>query len=186
MLDDIEDMLDELKAEFDSMMDGDDEAPADDEMPMDMDAEAGDEMDADDEEPEEEGYAFEASDEEVEEAEEVEESKTEKSQTEIMREYTDKVSASMGDNGANAKSPVAGKNDMGGTSANIAKGGSADEKGTGASAPKEDNAGNVNTPGGKASKSMKAQPGHGAEKKGKPEQAADIRNQLLAAKLRTD
>ena len=43
---------------------------------------------------------------------------------------------------------------MGGTSANIAKGGSADEKGTGASAPKSDTAGNVNVPGGKAAKSM--------------------------------
>jgi hypothetical protein len=117
-------------------------------MPMDMDSEEGD----DDEEAEEEAIAFE--DEEVEEAadEEVEESTAPKSQTEIMREYTDKVSASMGDNGANAKSPVAGKNDMGGTSANIAKGGSADEKGTGASAPKQDTAGNVNVPGGKAAK----------------------------------
>jgi hypothetical protein len=60
---------------------------------------------------------------------------------------------------------------MGGTSANIAKGGSADEKGTGATAPKQDSAGNVNVPGGKASKSMKSQPGHGAEKKSKPENA---------------
>jgi len=35
---------------------------------------------------------------------------------------------------------------------------------------KEDSAGNVNVPGGKASKSMKAQPkGHGAEKKGSGE-----------------
>ena len=77
----------------------------------------------------------------------------------------------MGDNGANAKSVVAGANNMGGTTANIAKGGSADEKGTGASAPKQDSAGNVNVPGGKASKSMKSQPGHGAEKKSKPENA---------------
>ena len=59
---------------------------------------------------------------------------------------------------------------MGGTSANIAKGGSADEGGTGGSA-KEDSHGNVNVPGGKAAKSMKSQPGHGAEKKSKPENA---------------
>ena len=149
---DLEDELEALKQEFEAMMDDDDEAPADDEMPMDMDSEEGD----DEEEAEEEAVAFEAADEEVEEAteEEVEESKEPKSHTEIMREYTDKVSASMGDNGANTKSPVAGKNDMGGTSANIAKGGSADEKGTGASAPKSDTAGNVNVPGGKAAKSM--------------------------------
>jgi len=176
---DLEDELEALKAEFEAMM-GDeepgDEEPADD-MPMDMDSEEGD-----DEEAEEEAIAFE--DEEVEEAadEEVEESKAPKSQTEIMREYTDKVTGGGldaskigGDNGANAKSVVAGKNDMGGTSANIAKGGDADTGGTtgGLAAPstKEDNAGNVNVPGGKASKSMKSQPGHGAEKKGKPEGA---------------
>jgi hypothetical protein len=178
---DLEDELEALKAEFEAMM-GDeepgDEEPADD-MPMDMDSEEGE-----DDEAEEEAVAFEATDEEVEEAtdeeveeatDEVEESKTPKSQTEIMREYTDKVSASMGDNGANSKSVVAGKNDMGGTTANIAKGGDGGAGGTagGLAAPstKEDNAGNVNVPGGKASKSMKSQPGHGAEKKGKPETA---------------
>ena len=116
----------------------------------------------------------EATDEEVEEAtdEEVEESKIAKSDTEVMREYVDKMAEEpkKGDNGANAKSTVAGKNDMGGTSANIAKGGSADEGGTGGSA-KEDSHGNVNVPGGKAAKSMKSQPGHGAEKKSKPENA---------------
>jgi hypothetical protein len=148
---DLEDELEALKAEFESMMD--DEAPADDEagdeMPMDMDSEEGDDDDA-----EEEAFAYEATDEEVDEAsdEEVEESKVAKSNTEVMREYTDKVTASMGDNGANAKSVVAGANNMGGSSANIAKGGSADEKGTGASAPKTDTAGNVNVPGGKAGK----------------------------------
>ena len=72
-----------------------------------------------------------------------------------MREYVEKVTAKMGDTGTDGtKSPVAGKNDMGGTSANIAKGGTGSESGTGASAPKEENAGNVNVPGGKASKSM--------------------------------
>jgi hypothetical protein len=40
-----------------------------------------------------------------------------------------------GDNGANAKSPVAGKNDMGGTASNIAKGG--EEKGGKAPAVKD-------------------------------------------------
>jgi len=140
-------------------------------MPMDMDSEEGD----DDEEAEEEAIAFE--DEEVEEAadEEVEESKAPKSQTEIMREYTDKVTATMGDNGANTKSTVAGKNDMGGTTANIAKGGDGGAGGTagGLAQPstKEDNAGNVNVPGAKGATKMASQPGHGAEKKGKPEAA---------------
>ena len=149
---DLEDELEALKAEFEAMMD--DEAPGDedgDEMPMDMDSEEGDD------EKEEEAVAFEETDEEVEEAtdEEVEESKNEnKSQTEIMREYTDKVSASMGDNGANAKSPVAGANDMGGDASNIAKGG--EESGMTPAKPKEDTAGNVNVPGGKAGKPMAA------------------------------
>ena len=177
---DLEDELEALKAEFEAMM-GDeepgDEEPADD-MPMDMDSEEGDD------EAEEEAVAFEATDEEVEEAtdeeveeatDEVEESKLPKSQTEIMREYTDKVSASMGDNGANAKSVVAGKNDMGGTTANIAKGGDGGAGGTagGLAQPsaKEDNAGNVNVPGAKGATKMASQPGHGAEKKGKPETA---------------
>ena len=40
-------------------------------------------------------------------------------------------------------------------------------------APKEDSAGNVNVPGGKAAKAGKTEPGHGAEKKGKPETAAN-------------
>ena len=73
-----------------------------------------------------------------------------------MREYTDKVAASMGDAGTDGtKSPVAKPNNMGGTSANIAKG-SADETGSKAAAPKTDDHGNVNKPGGKASKSMTA------------------------------
>jgi hypothetical protein len=169
---DLEDELEALKAEFEAMM-GDeepgDEEPADD-MPMDMDSEEGE-----DDEAEEEAIAFE--DEEVEEAadEEVEESKAPKSQTEIMREYTDKVTATMGDNGANTKSTVAGKNDMGGTTANIAKGGDGGAGGTagGLAQPstKEDNAGNVNVPGAKGATKMASQPGHGAEKKGKPETA---------------
>jgi len=136
---DLEDALEALKAEFEKMMG--DEEPGD-------------------EEPEEEAMAFEADDEEVEEAadEEVEESKEAKTASEQMREYVEKITPKMGDTGTNGtKSAVAGKNDMGGTSANIAQG-SADEKGgTGAAAPKEDSAGNVNTPGGKASKSMKSQ-----------------------------
>ena len=182
---DLADELEALKAEFQDMMgDMDDDAPADDdmgdeEMPMDMDSE---------EEPEEEAMAFETTDEEVDEAADEDLDEGSKSQTEMMREYTDKVSASMGDNGANAKSPMAGANNMGGTSANIAKGGEADTKGTagGLAQPttKEISSGNVNVPGGKASKSLKAQPGHGAEKKGKPENAGDKGSMLNGAPKR--
>lgn len=96
---------------------------------------------------------------------------------ETVREYVEKVATPKGgDNGANAKSIVAGKNDMGGTTANIAKGGESKGEGTkgGLLNPvaKEDNAGNINVPGGKAGSAFnKKEPGHGAEKKGAAEQA---------------
>ena len=87
-------------------------------------------------------------------------------------EYVDKVALPKhGDNGANAKSVVAGKNDMGGTTANIAKGGTSTTGGTQGgllkpSTTKQD-AGNVNVPGGKsATKLTPVKGGHGAEKKG--------------------
>jgi hypothetical protein len=168
-VEDLEDALDDLKAEFEKMMAGDDEGEEGDD---DMGGDATDDME-DDLAPEEESFAFEA--EEEDDEEEVEESAQPKSARDEMREYVEKVSATMGDNGANTKSTVAGKNDMGGTAANIVSGGESKSEGTqgGLANPssKEDNAGNVNVPGGKASKSMKSQPGHGAEKKGKPETA---------------
>ncbi len=175
---DLEDALDDLKAEFEKMM-GDEEG------------DEGDDEEEGDEEPEEEAFAFEASDEEVDEAsdeevdeasdEEVDESTSPKSDREQMREYVDKVASghgaekkSSGDNGDNTKSPVAGANNMGGTSANIAKGGEAgsgDHAGLGELNPKDQDGGNINVPGGKAAKAGKSEPGHGAEKKGKPETA---------------
>ncbi len=174
--DDIKDLeaeLADLKAEFEELMS--DKDMDDDDMDMGSD-EGDDDMDMDDEgEMDKESYDEfeEASDEEVEEAddEEVDENNLPLSAAEQMREYVEKVSASMGDNGAYTKSPIASKNDMGGDASNLVQGGEADTKGTtgGLAAPstKEENMGNVNVPGGKASKSMKAMPkGHGAEKKG--------------------
>jgi len=157
----------------------------------DEEGDEGDDEEEGDEEPEEEAFAFEASDEEVDEAsdeevdeasdEEVDESTSPKSDREQMREYVDKVASghgaekkSSGDNGDNTKSPVAGANNMGGTSANIAKGGEAgsgDHAGLGELNPKDQDGGNINVPGGKAAKAGKSEPGHGAEKKGKPETA---------------
>jgi hypothetical protein len=85
----------------------------------------------------------------------------------------------MGDNGVNAKSIVAGKNDMGGTTANILSGKNGtpgsetgELKGSGLlkGKPTEDNAGNINVPGGKAGNAFsKKEPGHGAEKAGAKE-----------------
>jgi len=149
-------------------------------------------MDADgDDEAEEESVAFEATDEEVDEAsdEEVDEAADEetdessKSEAETMREYVEKVTAKMGDNGANTKSTVAGANNMGGTASNLAQnadgGNGGTEGGLAGTSPKDETAGNVNVPGGKASKSMKAQPkGHGAEKKGAGESGADSKSTI--------
>ena len=92
-----------------------------------------------------------------------------------VREYTEKIGgatydkfAKGGDNGANTKSVVAGKNDMGGTTANIAKGGEAGEGGTkgGLLNPGTKDLG-VNGPKEAAKGAFKGKvPGHGAEKKG--------------------
>ena len=126
---DLEDALDDLRAEFEALMG--DEAGGDDmgsDDMGDMDDMGGDDMgDMDDEKMPEDSF---------------------------MREYVEKVgNPKHGDNGANAKSTVAGKNDMGGTTANIVKGGESTTGGTkgGLSNPstKEENAGNVNVPGGK-------------------------------------
>lgn len=89
---DIEDALDELKAEFEALMAGDDDDAGDDAMDMDMDM--GDE--------EEEG-------EEEEEMEAVEEAE------EVVREYAEKAPAPVtAEEGDGTAGPVAGKNDMGG------------------------------------------------------------------------
>lgn len=185
---DVDEVLDELQAKFNELVDdmkddmGDDEPEmddmSDDEPEMD---DMEDEEDEEDDEPEE-SFAYESDDKDDEDDDDKTEESVEKSAAEQMREYVEKVSGGGldaqkigGDNGANAKSVVAGKNDMGGTTANILNGGESNSGGTqgGLANPstKEDNAGNVNVPGGKASKSLKNQPGHGAEKKGKPEQA---------------
>jgi hypothetical protein len=139
-VEDLEDALDELKAEFEELMAGEKEEPEHSDMDMD------DEGEEEGEEEAEESFTYEE-DEEVDERDELD----------VMREYVEKVGApSNTENGVNAKSPVAGKNDMGGTASNIAAG-SAEENGGSAQSAKEENAGNVNVPGGKASKSMKGQ-----------------------------
>ena len=143
---DLEDALDDLRAEFEALM-GDEAGEGHDDMGGDdmggMDDMGGDDMG---------------------DEEELEDS--------FMREYVEKVgNPKHGDNGANAKSPLAGKNDMGGTTANIVKGGEAATGGTKGGllnpSTKEENFGNVNVPGGNAGKTAfkKKEAGHGAEKK---------------------
>jgi len=130
---DLEDALDELKAEFEKMMGGDDE----DDMEMDMEPEMDDmEMDM---EPEE--------DEEDEEAEEDEEDEMDET---IVREYTEKV-ATPTNTSENHSSTVAKKNPM---NANGAKptstGSSAAETGAAKVTAKVEDAGNGNKPGAKS------------------------------------
>jgi len=100
-----------------------------------------------------------------------------------MREYVEKVAGGHGaekkgaaDSADNKKSVVDNmKNDMGGTTANIAKGGEANEKNDGGLSeikPKDIDSGNVNVPGAKKAADLSAvKGGHGAEKAGAKEQA---------------
>ena len=145
---DLEDALEELKSEFEALMSGEEGMDDMGDDDMGMDDMGGDDMDMsmDDEEDK---MSFETDN--------------------FMREYVEKVGGKdytsygkMGDNGVNTKSIVAGKNDMGGTVANLKGGtesgpveankghlkGSSLFKGN----PKEENMGNVNVPGGNAGK----------------------------------
>lgn len=158
---DLEDALDELRAEFESLMSDEDEMGSEEgEGEGDDDFNWGDEgsEESDDEFPAKENF---------------------------MREYIEKVAAPKhGDNGANTKSPVAKPNHMGGSSANIVKGGVSTTGGTKggllAPTPKEDDMGNVNVPGGNAGKTAfkTKEAGHGAEKKGSADTASNKKSVL--------
>ena len=123
---DLESALDELKAEFDALMAGEE---SEEEM---MPGMHGD-KDADEMEgmmyQEEQSEFFEAKDEDEEDKED-----EDAEEKEVVKEYVEKVAApsnkteggEVGKGGSanvNKASTVAGKNDMGGSSANIAKGG---------------------------------------------------------------
>ena len=145
---DLEDALDDLRAEFEALMG--DEAGGDDMGGM--DDMGGDDMGGDD------MGGMDDMDKMPEDA--------------FMREYVEKVgNPKHGDNGANTKSVMAKANNMGGTTANIVKGGESTTGGTKGGllnpSTKEENFGNINVPGGNAGKTAfkKKEPGHGAEKK---------------------
>ena len=146
---------------------------------MEMDMDAGD--DEGDEEKEDEAVAI-APESELEQPAFENAEKPVQSSAELMREYVSKVTPKMGDNGANTKSPVAGANNMGGDASNLVQGEEADTKGTAGGlagiTPKDIASGNVNVPGGKASKSLKAAKGHGAEKKGAGDTAANKKSTI--------
>ena len=147
---DLESALDELKAEFDALMAGEENEP--EHADMFGGEEADDEFDG------EEAGEFDGEDDG-------------EFGGEIVREYVEKVAApskteggEVGRGGSvsvNKQSTVAKKNDMGGTSANIARGGVA--VGGTAKKPTLNNAGNINVPGGKAGSAFsgKAKPAAG-------------------------
>jgi len=148
---DLGDIIDELQAKFDALTGSEEEQGEFD---------GGDEMGAE-EQPEEESFEL-----------------------ETVREYVEKVPAGhgaekkgQGEKADGTTSVVAGKNDMGGTTANIL-GGKEDSSSKGTAGglagnkPKEENAGNINVPGAKAGNAFSTkEPGHGAEKKGAGENA---------------
>lgn len=156
---DLEDALDSLRDEFESLMGGEESG---DDMEGDMGPEKM-EMSMADAEPEDESYYETRDDDDEENRVDADEA--------FIREYVEKVTAKMGDNGVNTKSTVAKANNMGGV-AGINKGGDGGKGGTQGGllnpSTKDLASGNVNVPGGKAGvKHLKNVPaGHGAEKKG--------------------
>jgi hypothetical protein len=163
---DLEDALEDLKAEFEQLMAGEEgeEHMGGDDMGMEPDM-GGDEMDLEGEmDP----------------------------MAQPMMEYVNKVASPKGgDNGVNTKSAVAGKNDMGGTTANIAKSFSTTTGGTQGGLLKPttgDLASGLGTiqnrVDSKAGKTAfkKSEPGHGAEKAGKKETADNKQSVLKAVK----
>jgi hypothetical protein len=160
---DLEDSLDELKREFEELMGQGDDDMGDD-MDMDADADMGGDMDMDmdmdadadmgDDEMKpmpEEMQMYEAKKVKKEEMLKAKKAKDKKKMTEAewIREYVEKIgepfpgnnseTSEVGAGGSatlNKKSIVAGKNDMGGSTQNIARGGSeADPKGTPSNKP---------------------------------------------------
>lgn len=144
---DLEDALEDLKAEFEQLLAdeegeehmGGDDMGADDMGGMDMGGDMGGDMDA-----------------------EVDELAS-------LMEYVDKVSPPKhGDNGANTRPVVPGKNDMGGTTANMTKSFSTEKGGTqgGLASPstKPQDGGNVNVPGAKKATTLKPVKGGGIDR----------------------
>jgi hypothetical protein len=159
---DLEDALEDLKAEFEQLLSQEDEEGGHDMDAIQGDGDMGD-MDA---EMDENGMP--------------------------IMEYYKKVSVSHGDNGVNNKSTVAGKNDMGGTTANMNKSFSTTSGGTTGGLAKN-TAGDLtkglnvhNRVQSNAGKTAfkKSEPGHGAEKAGKKETADNKQSMLNGAPKR--
>ena len=173
---DLEDALDALRDEFESLMGG--EEGAADDM-------GGDDM-GDEPVPEMDGVEMPAMEVRDDDEDEDDNNNTDEA---FIREYVEKVTAAKGgDDGANTKSIVAKKNDMGGTSGNLNKAFADNGKGGtqgGLLNPstKDLNSGNVNVPGGKAGvKHLKTvSGGHGAEKKSTGDNGANTNSPINGA-----
>ena len=158
---DLEDALEDLKAEFEQLLAGEEAEEADHPGIHDM---GGDDAMGGMDDMEDEGMP--------------------------MMEYYKKVSVSHGDNGQNTKSTIDNmKNDMGGSAKNIAQSFSTEKGGTqgGLAAPTTkpligDVQNSVKANAGKTS-FKKQEPGHGAEKKGKGESNVDKKS-LIGGKIR--
>ena len=154
---DLEDALEELKAEFEQLMAGEEAEEHDHPGIHDM---GGDDMGDMD---------------------------TEEDPMAVMEYTKKVSLPTHGDNGANTKSIVAKPNRMGGTSANIAKSFSTEKGGTEGGLLKPStqpqDGGNINKPGANAGKTAfrKSEPGHGAEKKGAGEKA-DNKKSLIGGR----
>ena len=148
---DLEDIIGELQAKFDELKDHEEE-----EGEIDGDEEP--EMPGDEEEEMKDDFDMELA---------------------TVREYVEKIGApSNTDTADNKKSIVDDmKNDMGGTTANIVSG-NTDEKGRPAPKATEENAGNVNVPGGKAADSLSKESGGAATS----ESGADNTDSLFRGK----
>lgn len=184
--DEIEETLDDevaLEADDEDEMDLEKDDPTDD-LAADLDSDMGDEEGDMDDKSEEELFQDldsivdelqqrfdELKDDEMDMGDEEEVKDDFDADLETVREYVEKVKpCDSNEHADNTKSVVDNmKNDMGGTTSNIAKGG--EEKGRAAPKAEDMKTGNVNVPGGKAGDSMSKASGHGAEKKGTAEKA---------------
>ncbi len=171
---DLEDALDELKAEFEELLAGEQNEPEHDDMF------GGEEEPAfGDEEGEEDEFGADlGDDEEVKEITVNHKFPKEEYEFESFLEYVNKVALpSHGDNGVNNRSTIDNmKNDMGGKvigrSSEETKGGT--NGGLLNPATKPQTAGNVNVPGSKTATKLKpVSKGHGAEKKGTGEKSVN-------------
>jgi len=169
---DLEDALEDLKAEFEQLLSQEDEESDDMGGMDDMGGDMGGDMDS--------------------EMDEMDATADDVPRQAPVMEYYKKVSVSHGDNGTNTKSIVAGKNDMGGTTANIAKSFSTTSGGTTGGLAKN-TAGDLtkgmnvhNRVQSNAGKTAfkKSEPGHGPEKAGKKETADNKQSMLNGAPKR--